>query len=136
MEGIFVQPKIQNVLSAILMIFAYMRRKELLKPIKVTGIGNAIVDIIIEENDKFLKLKNIKKGVMQLINLERARELQGKTKYSKRVAGGSAANTIAGLASLGLPTAYIGKVSDDELGNFFKEDLKKQRVIYKTKFFS
>ena len=54
------------------MIFALIRRKELPKPIKVTGIGNAIVDILIEENDKFLKLNKIRKGVMQLINLERA----------------------------------------------------------------
>ena len=118
------------------MIFALIRRKELPKPIKVTGIGNAIVDILIEENDKFLKLNKIRKGVMQLINLERASKLQSSTKFSKRVAGGSAANTIVGLASLGLRTAYIGKVSDDELGNFFKEDLKKQKVIYETKFFS
>ena len=64
------------------------------------------------------------------ISLERASKLQSSTKFSKRVAGGSAANTIVGLASLGLRTAYIGKVSDDDLGAKYEEGLKKEKVEY------
>jgi len=79
---------------------------------------------------KFLKKNNIKKGVMNLISSDRSKELLKGIKISKKVAGGSAANTIVGLSQLGLDTSYIGKVNNDLLGEFFINELNKNHVTF------
>ena len=100
------------------------------KSYKVVGIGNAIIDILAYVDDEFLKKNNIKKGVMNLISSDRSKELLKKIKVSKKVAGGSAANTIVGLSQLGLDTSYIGKVNNDLLGKFFTDELNNNHVTY------
>ena len=100
------------------------------KSYKVVGIGNAIIDILAYVDDEFLKKNNIKKGVMNLISSDRSKELLKKIKVSKKVAGGSAANTIVGLSQLGLDTSYIGKVNNDHLGKFFTDELNNNHVTF------
>ena len=93
------------------------------KSFQVVGIGNAIIDILAYVSDEFLAKNQIKKGVMNLINSERSKELFRQISVTKKIAGGSAANTIVGLSQLGIKTSYIGKVYDDEFGKFFTDDL-------------
>ena len=100
------------------------------KSYKVVGIGNAIIDILTYVDDEFLKKNNIKKGVMNLISSDRSKELLKKIKVSKKVAGGSAANTIVGLSQVGLDTSYIGKVNNDHLGKFFTDELNNNHVTF------
>ena len=100
------------------------------KSYKVVGIGNAIIDILAYVDDEFLKKNNIKKGVMNLISSDRSNELLKDIKVSKKVAGGSAANTIVGLSQLGLKSSYIGKVNNDLLGKFFTDELNNNHVTY------
>ena len=100
------------------------------KSYKVVGIGNAIIDILAYVDDEFLKKNNIKKGFMNLISSDRSKELLKGIKISKKVAGGSAANTIVGLSQLGLDTSYIGKVNNDLLGKFFTDELNNNHVTF------
>jgi len=101
---------------------------------KILGMGNALVDILIRiENDDFLKSQNLPKGSMQLIDAQTAATLAEATNTLNRTfaSGGSAANTIFALARLGVETAFIGKVSDDEYGNAFSSDILKYQVYPK-----
>ena len=100
------------------------------KSFQVVGIGNAIIDILAYVNDDFLVKNQIKKGVMNLINSERSNELFKKISITKKVAGGSAANTIVGLSQLGIKTSYFGKVSNDEFGKFFTDDLNSNNIEF------
>ena len=93
---------------------------------KILGMGNALVDIMISlESDNILELLGLPKGSMQLVDMERSNAVLSSLKnYQKsHSAGGSAANTIHGLAMLGAPAGYIGVVGEDELGGFFVRDL-------------
>ena len=105
----------------------------MIKNNQVLGIGNAMVDILMECTDEFLDQNSIKKGIMQLISLERASQLYDEIGYKNEISGGSGANTMVGLASLGATTSYIGKVKDDILGNKFRLDLINRGVNFKTK---
>ncbi|WP_368373084.1 adenosine kinase [Rubellimicrobium arenae] len=87
----------------------------------VIGIGNAIVDVFSETDDAFLDRMKIEKGIMQLIERDRAEELYTAMGRPRQVPGGSVANTMAGLGNLGLRTAFIGRVKDDPLGRFYAE---------------
>ncbi len=100
------------------------------KKYQVVGIGNSIVDVLSHVEDAFLTDNGIEKGIMTLIDLERAAQLYEKTGPSLEISGGSAANTIAGLAQLGGRTAYVGKVKDDQLGEIFAHDLRAQGADY------
>jgi sugar/nucleoside kinase (ribokinase family) len=99
---------------------------------KILGIGNALVDIMTRlENDVFLKEVGLPKGSMQLINnvlSDNLLEASGKFK-TKITSGGSAANTIHGLANLKMKTGFIGKLGDDTYGQLFIEDIQKNNVI-------
>ena len=98
---------------------------------KILGMGNALVDIMIPiENDNILELLTLPKGSMQLVDIDRSTAVLSALKdYQKsHSAGGSAANTIHGLAMLGAKTGYIGVVGEDELGGFFVRDLIKAGV--------
>ena len=98
----------------------------------VTGIGNAIVDVIHPASDEFLLEHKIAKGVMTLIDEYRAQQLIAGMLEGKESSGGSAANTLAGLASLGAQGHFIGKVKDDRLGQSFAEDLKTIGIDFET----
>ena len=89
----------------------------------VVGIGNAIVDVISHGDDSFLDNMGIQKGIMQLIERERAEILYGAMSDRTQAPGGSVANTIAGLGTLGLKSAFLGKVKDDALGRFYAEGM-------------
>ena len=100
----------------------------------VAGIGNAIVDAIAPVDDGFLLRHNIAKGVMTLIDEFRAEQLAAVWPESREVAGGSAANTMAGLASFGGTGLFIGKVKDDRMGQSFADSLKDTGIHYSTRF--
>jgi sugar/nucleoside kinase (ribokinase family) len=98
----------------------------------VLGLGNALVDILCGvPNDDFLNQFDLPKGSMQLIDENTALKIsQHVKKYELRKApGGSAANTINGLSKLGVKTGFIGKIGNDEIGNFFKEDMVRSGII-------
>ena len=90
----------------------------------VIGIGNAIVDVIAQAEDTFLDHMGIEKGIMQLVERDRAEVLYGAMNDRVETPGGSVANTIAGLGDLGLSTAFIGKVKDDALGRFYAKGME------------
>ncbi len=94
--------------------------------IDVVGIGNAIVDVIAHADEAFLEKEALVKGTMALIDAERAEALYRIMGPAIEASGGSAGNTMAGLASLGGNGAYIGKVRDDLLGGVFRHDLTAQ----------
>ena len=94
------------------------------KSIDLTGVGNAIVDIIANVDEEFLKNHSLTKGSMNLIGLDKSKELLDKCNIIKQVSGGSAANTVVSLANLGNEVEFIGRVKDDSFGNFFTDDIK------------
>ena len=96
------------------------------------GIGNAIVDVLNHIDYDFLEHHGIHPGIMQLIDLDRARFLYERSNNATEVSGGSAANTVAGLAMMGVKTAYIGKVKDDSLGKTFATDIRKLGTVFQT----
>lgn len=98
----------------------------------VLTIGNAIVDIIAQTDDAFLAAHAVQKGGMTLIDTARARQLYDAMGPAVETSGGSAANTVAGLVSLGGTGAYIGKVSNDVLGAIFTHDIRAQAVCFET----
>jgi sugar/nucleoside kinase (ribokinase family) len=98
----------------------------------VAGLGNAIMDVIAAVDDQFLLDHGIAKGAMTLIDEFRAQELHKALRDSVQAAGGSAANTMAGIASLGGRAVFLGKVCDDALGRRFGESLKSLGVQYPT----
>ena len=99
-------------------------------PLAVVGIGNALVDVISAEDDRFLVDHGLLKGAMTLIDAERAEELYSAMGPGVEASGGSAANTMAGLASLGGRGAFLGRVRDDQLGAVFTHDIRAVGVEY------
>ena len=97
------------------------------------GIGNAIVDVISHEDEKFLDTHNLIKDSMALINTDTAVSLYNEMSPTVQSSGGSAANTMSGVASLGGKAAYIGKIRDDHLGEFFAHDINAAGVHFKVK---
>jgi sugar/nucleoside kinase (ribokinase family) len=98
----------------------------------VAGIGNAIVDVIFPASDDFLLKQGIAKSVMTLVDEFRAAHLLSLVENARQVSGGSAANTMAGLASFGAKGRFIGKVRNDPLGRRFAEDMKEGGVYFDT----
>ncbi|WP_434289122.1 adenosine kinase [Celeribacter sp. SCSIO 80788] len=94
------------------------------KTYQVVGIGNAIVDVITQADDNFLELMGIEKGIMQLVERARGEMLYGAMTNRVQTPGGSVANTLAGLGSLGLKTGFIGRVHDDALGRFYAAEME------------
>src|SRR6056297_3275167 len=86
---------------------------------QAVGIGNAVVDVISQCDDRFLTRMGIDKGVMQLVEQDRGEFLFDAMESRRQMPGGSVANTIAGLGAMGLKTGFIGRVQDDELGRFY-----------------
>ena len=90
-----------------------------MKTYDIVGIGNAVVDVISQSDDTFLDHMGIEKGIMQLVERERAEVLYAAMGERVQTPGGSVANTIAGAGALGLDAAFIGRVHDDALGRFY-----------------
>ena len=99
----------------------------------VLGIGNAIVDVIARAEDDFLVAQGMHKGAMALIDEARAKAIYDAMGPATESSGGSAANTIAGVASFGARAAFVGKVKDDELGKAFAHDIRSIKVAFDTK---
>ena len=98
---------------------------------KILGIGNAIVDVICKVNENFLSENDLTKGTMKLIFDEnKFQNLLSNLKIEKTISGGSVANSIVGLSQLGDEVGFIGKISDDDLGNKYEEGLKNENVKY------
>lgn len=99
----------------------------------VIGVGNAIVDVLAEADDAFLARHEIPKGGMLLIDEARARHIYDGMGPGREISGGSAANSIACIASLGGRGGFVGKVSADALGDIFRHDLRSMGVCFDTK---
>ena len=104
------------------------------KKIDLVGIGNAIVDIVSNIDDEFLTRNLLKKGSMNLINLEDSSNILNDCNIIKKVSGGSAANTVVSLANLGNNVEFIGRIKDDEFGNFFSKDIKESGATFNSKY--
>ena len=104
----------------------------MVEKIDVLGLGNSLVDLIAETDDAYLEAQDMAKGAMTLIDEDRAEALYAARKNPRVVSGGSAANTIAGVASFGVSAAYIGKVKHDELGEAYARELRGIGVAYDT----
>jgi sugar/nucleoside kinase (ribokinase family) len=98
----------------------------------VAAIGNAIVDVIAPAEEAFLEANALAKGAMMLIDAGRAEALYAKMAPGIETSGGSAGNTVAGVASLGGRAAYVGKVADDQLGEVFAHDMRAIGATYLT----
>ena len=99
----------------------------------VLTIGNAITDVLVRVKDDFLVAQGLSKSIMHLIEADRAHSLYAMMPEHKiRISGGSAANSAAGVASLGGKATFVGKVADDEIGRFYADDLRNTGVEYQT----
>jgi sugar/nucleoside kinase (ribokinase family) len=98
----------------------------------LVAIGNAIVDVLAPADEAFLVTEGLSKGAMQLIDAARATELYGRMAAGREVSGGSAANTVAGVAALGGRCGFIGQVAVDQLGDVFSHDIRALGVRFET----
>ena len=98
----------------------------------VLAIGNAIVDVMASTDDAFIASQGMTKGGMMLIDTERATALYREMGPAQEISGGSAANTLAGLAGLGCKCAFVGQVADDQLGEVFAHDVRAMGIDFDT----
>lgn len=103
-----------------------------MKRIDVVGIGNALVDVLSHEPDEFLVRHGLHRGAMQLVDIAAAETLYAAMGPGTEVSGGSVANTMVGIASLGGAAAFVGRVNDDQLGAVFAHDLRAAGVEFVT----
>jgi sugar/nucleoside kinase (ribokinase family) len=99
----------------------------------VLGIGNAIFDVLVQTDEGFLSRHGMTKGGMSLIDESRAGAIYRDMGPATKMSGGSAANTIVGIASLGARAAYVGKVRDDEVGRLYASDIRAAGVVFDTR---
>src|SRR5215813_7692369 len=99
----------------------------------VLGIGNAIFDVLVQTDEKFLSRHGMTKGGMALIDETRAASIYRDMGPATEMSGGSAANTIVGIANLGARGAYVGKVKDDQIGKLYTHDIRAAGVAYDTR---
>ena len=97
---------------------------------KILGIGNAIVDVICKVEDKFITRNNLTKSTMKLVDEDEFKKILSTLKIEETISGGSVANSIVGLSQLGNKVGFIGKISNDDLGNKYEEGLKKENVQF------
>ena len=98
----------------------------------VIAIGNAIVDVMAPCDDELIEELQLNRGGMTLVDTERAKELYDAMGPAREISGGSAANTLAGLAALGAQCAFIGQVADDQLGEVFAHDIHAVGIDFDT----
>jgi sugar/nucleoside kinase (ribokinase family) len=96
------------------------------------AIGDAIVDVIATCDDSFIVERGLTKGSMQLLSTEQADDLYAAMGSAREISGGSAANSMAGVAALGLKAAFVGQVADDQLGEIFAHDMHALGVRFDT----
>src|ERR1700761_3429503 len=99
----------------------------------VLGIGNAIFDVLVRTDDSFLDGHGMAKGGMALIDEARAASIYRDMGPATEMSGGSAANTIVGIASFGAKAAYVGKIKDDQIGRLYAHDIKAAGVAFETR---
>src|SRR6202790_2933578 len=99
----------------------------------VLGIGNAIFDVLVQTDESFLSRHGMTKGGMALIDEARAASIYGDMGPAIEMSGGSAANTIVGIAGFGARAAYVGKVKDDQIGRLYSHDIRAAGVAFETK---
>ena len=97
---------------------------------KILGIGNAIVDVLCKVSEEFLKKNSLTKSTMKLVDEKEFKKLLSSLKIEETISGGSVANSIVGLSQLGNEVGFIGKVSDDDLGQKYEDGLNKEKVKY------
>lgn len=97
---------------------------------KILGIGNAIVDVLCKVSDEFLENNSLTKSTMKLVNEDEFKNLISSLKIEETISGGSVANSIVGLSQLGNKVGFLGKVSDDDLGQKYEDGLVKENVEY------
>lgn len=97
---------------------------------KILGIGNAIVDVLCKVSDEFLENYSLTKSTMKLVNEDEFKNLTSSLKIEETISGGSVANSIVGLSQLGNKVGFLGKVSDDDLGQKYEDGLIKENVEY------
>ncbi len=102
------------------------------KPLDVIGIGNAIVDILVQTDETFLNAHSLKKGSMTLVNESQAERLYLQCGPGLETSGGSAANTLHGVAQLGRKAGFIGRVKNDQLGRIFSHDIRSVGALFDT----
>ena len=100
--------------------------------IDVIAIGNAIVDVMAPSSDELIERLGLVRGAMTLIDAEQAHLLYDAMGSAREISGGSAANTLAGLAALGARCAFIGQVADDQLGEVFAHDIRAGGIAFAT----
>jgi sugar/nucleoside kinase (ribokinase family) len=100
--------------------------------VEVLGLGNSLVDLLAYADDEYLSAQEMLKGAMNLIDEDRAESLYAARIDPRVISGGSAANTIVGVASFGVSAAYIGKVKHDPLGATFADDIRSTGVAFST----
>src|ERR1700742_3854685 len=98
----------------------------------VLGIGNAIFDVLVQTDEKFLADHGMTKGSMALIDETRALSIYRDMGPATEMSGGSGANTIVGIANLGARAAFIGKVRDDQIGRLYAHDIRAAGVTFET----
>jgi sugar/nucleoside kinase (ribokinase family) len=98
----------------------------------VVGIGNAIVDVLVQADDRFLEEHDLTKGTMALVDEHQAERLYASVGPGLETSGGSAANTLAGVAQLGGRAGFIGRVRDDQLGGIFAHDIRSVGARFET----
>ncbi len=106
--------------------------EKIFEKIDVVGIGNALVDVLVHTDDAAVAALGLTKGTMQLISQAEMEKLYAHIGPATEMSGGSAANTIAGIASFGGSAAYIGKVANDQLGKVFRHDITAQGITFNT----
>ena len=102
------------------------------KTIDVVGIGNAIVDVVVKTEEDFLQANGLVKGSMTLMDKDEAEKIYNSIGPGLETSGGSAANTIAGLAMLGRNAGFIGRVNNDQLGEIFIHDIRSVGAKFET----
>ena len=100
--------------------------------IDVIAVGNAIVDVMAPCPDEKIEALGMTRGAMMLIDTEKANSLYGEMGPAREVSGGSAANTLAGVAALGAKCGFIGQVADDQLGEVFAHDIRAAGITFAT----
>ena len=100
--------------------------------IDVIAIGNAIVDVMAPSSDELIAQLGLERGAMTLVDTDQARVLYEAMGPAREISGGSAANTLAGLAMLGAKCAFIGQVADDQLGEVFAHDIRAGGIRFDT----
>jgi len=98
----------------------------------IVAIGNAIVDVIAQAEDDFVTSEGVAKGSMRLMDEATSDSLYSRMGQGREISGGSAANTVAGMAAMGAKCGFIGQVADDQLGEVFAHDIRANGVIFNT----